>query len=87
MNPKEILKRPYSRALVPDPDGRFTAQILEFENCVAYGNTQEEALRNLEEVATDWILASIEQGQTIPEPSDNRNLRRMLHEDWVWGRR
>jgi|ERR1700722_204557 antitoxin HicB len=74
MEPTEVLKRPYSRILVPDPDGRFTAEILEFPNCVAFGDTAADALSNLEEVAAEWIMAAIEQGQNIPEPLDSTDF-------------
>jgi predicted RNase H-like HicB family nuclease len=74
MEPTEVLKRPYSRILVPDPDGRFTAEILEFPNCVAFGDTAAEALSNLEEVAAEWISAATEQGQNIPEPLDSADF-------------
>lgn len=67
----EILKRPYARILTPDPDGRVTAEIMEFPGCVAYGNNNVEALARLEEVAVEWIDAALEQGQEIPEPMDN----------------
>ncbi len=71
MNPSEILKRPYARILTPDPDGRVTAEIMEFPGCVAYGDDAAQALANLESVAVDWIAAAVEQGQDIPEPMDN----------------
>jgi antitoxin HicB len=74
MEPTEVLKRPYSRILVPDPDGRFTAEILEFPNCVAFGDTAGEALSNLEEVAAEWVAAAVEQGQNIPEPLDSADF-------------
>jgi predicted RNase H-like HicB family nuclease len=68
MEPQEILKRPYARVLTPEPDGQYTAEIMEFPGCVAYGNTAAEALTKLDEVALEWLAASIEQGQSIPEP-------------------
>jgi antitoxin HicB len=68
MDPTEVLKRPYARVLTPDPDGRVTAEIMEFPGCVAFGDTSTEALARLEEVAVDWINAAVEQGQAIPEP-------------------
>jgi|ERR1039458_59215 predicted RNase H-like HicB family nuclease len=70
VEPTEILKQPYARILTPDPDGRFTAEIMEFPGCVAFGDNPAHALSNLEEVAIDWIAAAIEQGQDIPKPMD-----------------
>lgn len=64
----EILKKPYARQVVPEQDGSFRAEILEFPGCIALGDTQADALRLLEEVASDWIDAALENGQAIPEP-------------------
>src|SRR6266702_3042219 len=70
MDPDEILKRPYARMVLPDSDGTFSAEIVEFPGCIAVGGTAAEALDNLEEVAADWIAATLAQGQDIPEPMD-----------------
>jgi len=67
---REYLKRPYARVIVPDCNGGFSAQILEFPGCCTDGETQEEALRVLEEVAEEWIESEIEQGHGIPRPSE-----------------
>jgi predicted RNase H-like HicB family nuclease len=71
MEPVEILKKPYARVVVPEADGSYTAEILEFPGCVASGDSAAEALTGVEEVAADWIAASLEQGQEIPEPLDH----------------
>jgi predicted RNase H-like HicB family nuclease len=71
---KEILKRPYARILTPDPDGRFTAEIMEFAGCVAFGDDAPSALANLEEVASEWITAATEQGQNIPNPINSADF-------------
>lgn len=63
-----LREKPYARIVVPESDGSFTAEIVEFPGCVASGNTAAEALSNVEEVAQDWISAALEQGQEIPEP-------------------
>ena len=68
---RQYLKRPYARVVTPDCSGGFSAQILEFPGCYVDGETQEEALRTLEEVAEEWIESEIEQGHDIPRPSDN----------------
>ena len=73
MEPTEIFKRPYARVLTPDPDGHVTAEIMEFPNCVAFGDNAADALAKLEFVAADWIAAALEQGQEIPEPMAANN--------------
>lgn len=67
--PEEYLKLPYARILIPDENGTFSAQILEFPGCFSQGKTPDEAFRNLEEAANGWIIAALSQGQEIPAPS------------------
>jgi predicted RNase H-like HicB family nuclease len=70
MEPMEILKKPYARMVVQDTDGTFTAEIVEFPGCIAVGDTAAEALSKVDEVAVDWIAATLAQGQDIPEPME-----------------
>jgi predicted RNase H-like HicB family nuclease len=90
-NPKQLvreyLKAPYARLLVPEEDGTYSAELLEFPGCFAEGDTPNEAIQNLERSATAWIEAALERGQDIPEPhatygySGKLNLRlpRSIH--------
>jgi predicted RNase H-like HicB family nuclease len=71
-DPEDYLKEPYSRILIPNDDGTFSAEILEFPGCFAQGNTSDEAFCNLEKAAQSWILASVAQGLEIPEPAMNQ---------------
>lgn len=64
----EILRRPYSRVLVPQEEGGFTAEILEFPGCFAEGESAEETYANLEDAARSWVLACLEKGDPIPAP-------------------
>lgn len=66
----EILKKPYARVLVPEEDGSFRAEIMEFPGCIAVGDTAAEALSTLEEVAESWLEAVFEKGQPVPEPAE-----------------
>lgn len=65
------LKRPYTRLVVPEEDGTFRGEILEFPGCFATGDTPAEAYAKLEAVAADWLAAALERGQSIPEPFEN----------------
>jgi|GEM_PF-1465490 predicted RNase H-like HicB family nuclease len=67
--PDEYLKEPYARILMPEEDGTYTAEILEFPGCLAQGETATEAFANLEEAARSWIAASLAHGQEIPNPT------------------
>jgi predicted RNase H-like HicB family nuclease len=70
MAPSEYLKRPYGRIVVPETDGTFRGEIIEFPGCLATGDTAAEALTNLERVAESWLEATIARGQPIPEPME-----------------
>jgi predicted RNase H-like HicB family nuclease len=77
--PKEILQRPYSRVLVPEEDGRFSASILEFSGCFSSGDSAAQAYANLEEAATSWVEAALDQKIDIPGPlADQRAGGRLL---------
>ena len=65
----EYLRLPYARVLIPDDEGRYAARILEFPGCYSDGDTPEDAYRNLEEAAENWIESALDQGMPIPEPS------------------
>ena len=67
----EYLKRPYGRVVVPEPDGTFRAEIIEFPGCLATGETAAEALASLESVAEGWLEATIARGLPVPEPIDS----------------
>jgi predicted RNase H-like HicB family nuclease len=71
---KDYLKEPYSRVLVPESDGTYSADILEFPGCFAEGKTPNEAYANLERIAESWIEAALEQGQDIPAPIEAHNF-------------
>lgn len=68
---QQTLKRPYARILIPDDDGTYTAEILEFHGCYGEGDTAADAFNDLEEAAASWIEAAIKQGQEIPAPLDS----------------
>jgi predicted RNase H-like HicB family nuclease len=71
---KSYLRLPYARILIPETEGGFFAEILEFPGCVTEGETPDEAFHNLESVAESWIESCIEQGQDIPPPSANHRF-------------
>ena len=59
---------PYARIVLPEPDGTFRGEILEFPGCIVTGDTPVEALTSLEDVAATWIESALAQGQQIPKP-------------------
>jgi len=69
----EYYKRlPYTLRLdlVTEEDGSkyMTAEYIELRGCKTDGNTEVEAVANLQGLFDDYITAHIEMGTTIPEP-------------------
>ena len=71
MAPADYLKKPYGRVVIPEGDGTFRAEIIEFPGCIAIGDTAAEALANVEDVAKSWLEVTLAKGQHVPEPIDN----------------
>ncbi|MDQ3747878.1 MAG: type II toxin-antitoxin system HicB family antitoxin [Acidobacteriota bacterium] len=67
----EYLKEPYGRLLIQDDDGTFAAEIVEFSGCFSQGETADEAMKNLDEAARNWIEETIRLGKPIPAPIAN----------------
>ncbi|MES2701060.1 MAG: type II toxin-antitoxin system HicB family antitoxin [Bacteroidota bacterium] len=49
-------------------DEVFVAEIPELKGCMAHGSTQNEALREVNKVAKEWLAIAKEQGWEIPDP-------------------
>jgi antitoxin HicB len=73
------LRMPYTRLLVPEEDGSYRAEILEFPGCIALGDDAAEALAELEAVAEDWIDAAMEMGSPIPRPLEETDYSGRLN--------
>lgn len=70
VDPSEILLQPYAWVLTPQNPG-YHATVKEFPGTNAYGETAEEAFRNLEEVVRCWIAGMTAKGLEIPPPLAN----------------
>ena len=55
-----------------DEDGVFVAEVPELPGCLAHGNSQEEALQNINQAAGLWLKTASEFGDAIPEPKGRR---------------
>ncbi|MDO9227106.1 MAG: type II toxin-antitoxin system HicB family antitoxin [Pseudomonadota bacterium] len=49
-------------------DNAFVADVPELPGCMAHGDTQEAALRNIQEAMSGWVEVAQELGRSIPEP-------------------
>ena len=53
-------------------DDTFVAEVPELPGCMAHGNTQEDALKNINEAMQLWTDTARENGDPIPEPKCHR---------------
>jgi len=76
MNKKieEYLKLPYTRELVPEPEGGWFIRIKELPGCMSQGDTQIEALSMIEDAMAGWISAELSAGKSIPIPRVSENF-------------
>jgi predicted RNase H-like HicB family nuclease len=53
-------------------DNAFVAEVPELPGCMAHGNTQEDALRSINEAMQLWIDVARDNGDPIPAPKCHR---------------
>jgi predicted RNase H-like HicB family nuclease len=51
-----------------EEDGSYIADIPDLEACSAFGETADEALRQVELAKAAWLEAARKEGKPIPEP-------------------
>ncbi len=49
-------------------DKIYIAEMPELKGCIAHGNTQEEALKEINLLAEEWLKIAKENDRIIPEP-------------------
>jgi len=62
------LRLPYTRELIPEPEGGWFIRIKELPGCMSQGETVDEAMDMIGEAMTGWIEVNLERGLVIPEP-------------------
>lgn len=55
-----------------DDDNTFIADVPELPGCTAHGDTQESALKNINDAIQLWIDTARELGKPIPAPRGRR---------------
>ena len=55
-------------------DECYIAAVPELTGCMADGETQEDALKNVQTVIAEWIETARELGRDIPEPKEKMVL-------------
>ncbi len=53
-------------------DSAFVAEAPQLPGCVAHGDTQEEALKHINQAMDLWLETAREFGDPIPEPKGER---------------
>ncbi len=53
-------------------DQAFIAEVPELPGCMAHGDDQEIALRNINDAVQFWIDTAREMGHPVPEPKGER---------------
>lgn len=51
-----------------EEDNRFIVEVPELPGCMAEGTTETEALKNAEQVISEWIETARILGREIPQP-------------------
>jgi len=51
-----------------EEDGGYIADIPDLEACSAFGDTPEEALRQVKIAKSAWLEAALAEGKPVPEP-------------------
>ena len=61
---------PYRMEIVPDvEEGGFVASYPELPGCITCADTMRDAMENAVDAKRAWIMAELEEGNNIPEPS------------------
>lgn len=50
-------------------EGGYVASYSDLPGCLTCGDTLEEVVKNADEAKREWLLAAMEEGIDIPEPS------------------
>ena len=53
-------------------DGAYVAEAPELPGCTAHGDTQEAALKHINEAVALWLETAREFGDPVPEPKGER---------------
>jgi predicted RNase H-like HicB family nuclease len=76
-----VIEMPHTYAIeifFSDEDEEFIAVVPELAGCSAFGETEEEALQEVEVAIDLWLDTAREEGREIPEPSGREHLREIL---------
>lgn len=58
-----------------DGSGGYTVEFPDLPGCVTEGKDLEEAFEMATDAASGWVLEELEEGNTVPEPSDYADVK------------
>lgn len=56
----------FNICLIPEEDGRWTAEVPALPGCVTWGNTKEEALERIKEAIELYLEVMLEEEKPVP---------------------
>jgi len=66
------LNLPYKYIFIPEESGGYSVRVKEFSGCTAFGETVEEAFKNIKESMKIWLSEVIKQNLEIPFPESKK---------------
>ena len=70
MNLEKYMSLHYHMKIIEDPnEGGYVASYPDLPGCLTCGETLEEVVKNVRDANREWLLAAMEEGIDIPEPS------------------
>lgn len=67
---EEYMALPYRMEIIPDQEeGGYGTRYPELSGCISCGETIEAAIANLKDAKKAWLMAAMEDGVNIPEPT------------------
>ena len=70
MDLEKYMSLHYHMKIIEDPnEGGYVASYPDLPGCLTCGETLEEVVKNADDAKREWLLAAMEEGIDIPEPS------------------
>ena len=70
MDLEKYMSLHYYMKIIEDPsEGGYVASYPDLPGCLTCGEALEEAVKNAGDAKREWLLAAMEEGIDIPEPS------------------
>lgn len=70
-NIEYYLGLPYTRELIPEPEGGWFVRIKELPGCMSQGDTRDEAMEMIEDALRGWLEVQLRAGAVIPKPRES----------------